>query len=151
MVDNTVTPLFIEVDGYKAFNEAGYKEALSSEGNKFIVFLSFTLNILLILMDKSLVEISKYKVDNDSNITLSFCRADGSERDYVDIGIYYSSNNIDSIAGVNLRKKQDLNEQRTRNKFGEDTDFIYSTETIWTRRFYKTIHSRIRQQILVNS
>lgn len=141
VVDNTVTPLFIEVDGYKAFNEAGYKEALSSEGNKFIRIPKFYTKYLTD-SDGQVIgrEISKYKVDNDYKYNPEFLRADGSERDYVDIGIYYSSNNIDSIAGVEPAKKTRFEwSNAIRNKFGEDTDFIYSTETIWTRQLLQDL------------
>lgn len=141
VVDNTATPLFIEVEGNKAFNEAGYKEALSSEGNKFIRIPKFYTKYLTD-PDGQVIgrEISKYKVDNDYKYNPEFLRADGSERDYVDIGIYYSSDNIDSVAGVEPANKTRFEwSDAIRDEFREDTDFIYSTETIWTRQLLQDL------------
>ena len=45
-------------------------------------------------------KISKYKVDDTYKYNNEFLRLDGSERDYVDIGIYMSSTNTDSFTNV---------------------------------------------------
>lgn len=141
VVDNIATPLFIEVDGYKVFNKAGYKQALSSVGNKFIRIPKFYTKYLTD-SDGQVIgrEISKYKIDNDYKYNPEFLRADGSERDYVDIGIYYSSDNIDSVAGVIPANKTRFEwSDAIRDKFKEDTDYIYSTETIWTRQLLQDL------------
>lgn len=101
VVDNTATPLFIEVDGGKVFNKTGYKQALSSVGNKFIripkFYSSYVTDSNGYITER---KISKYKVDDTYKYNNEFLRLDGTEREYVDIGIYMSSTNTDSITNV---------------------------------------------------